>query len=1457
MGSPSSASFLREAPAHVDASHYLGDPDDPEASAMAPALPPPLQAGSALAHAKGEALETHRYSKLKPEQTPRWREIFKQYDRDGGGDVDLRELGLMFRQVGQAPNEEQMKLFIEEVDIDRSGTIDFEEFCLLMMRQQRLTECPDWLYTMLHPPFLGDDGVAEAAVASLPQVATLHDGKYEASQRIKRHMRLGKTGADADALASEADLVGSTTRYVEPKPGSASHRPPECADLSRDLLLTVCDLLPSTEHIKVAQLSGHHATFGPFVCQELLWRLCTSTRTTVEHLELAYDDLGDEGAIAVAAAIHELTCLVSIDISGNEIGQRGATALYEALCQLPKGSRLQSVKLEDNPRISPGLQWSIQTQVLVNNLGLIVTKSRERPLAAGTGLPEGAGGGDAASDEARWAPGSFPLEQDAGGMQAGAAPLVALREASLSVMHMPALRTHLTRTSSKHPPVQSLKLHDCPRLQDGALAQLFAVPAVGAADAAPRLQVGGGVAPPPHAFLHHVRWLRLSRCDAGDLTCQAICEAVEGGHLRALVGLALDRNKELTLSLGGNDAPSRALASTNGTSLGGFSTRGDGGKAGGGTSLVGNRPGLFGGFRDSPAAQKANAAAAEKAAAAAAKAADGSSSGASVQTHFPLATRLGAALRSVKSFRQLDLCNNPNLEDFACAALVDTLLAPAAPSAGGEQSPSGLHNGRRRRSISKDSVGGGGMSEPPSLRVLHLGATGSGNSTAAAVASKLNGSQLECLCLGSEVGDSGANALAPALTHAAGCTTLRELWLGNKIGDMGLAALASALSSPHPLKLLGLGGKVRGKVSVCNRLDERSPMLLSAMLRQQPSVHEGLCALRLSGNAKMGGAGITTLLRGLSSCQSLREIHVDGCGLEPGLLQASAIMDAMNEVWCLHKLVLDTVKGAATSTHGLGGAGGGGLQKSGGWGLKKDGGKGEGGGGRKPLLSMQQRLGLAKLLEDNRRMGRQRVESWRLSRSLEEVAWVFNELCNGLLPDMVDGGLSRWDGEACGTFVSNVGLPQYSASFAFNLKGSSLPSLQSSQLSQLGVTSHEDQKTILQAVRHLVFAYERRDAVRKAQSNWSALLATLKPGQQIDAADAEDDDGSGRPRRHQQRTARDGRSRQRFKQQQERGGGGGGRGGHRSPKRGGGHGGALTARATLQQHEHTQSSSSLLQRSIDAAAPAAGAPLAASAASAPVAATPQQRPDPIRALQLAEATMGTDIGSTQGGGAAVAGGSGGAGGGGLRLPAVNGATPRGASQSNARVSFNGAVRGDGAGLLAVSGTPRGSRGGTGARKGGAAADYIGQPTTDREGAGALPINPWLAPRLPPARTPAAYVVRSPRTARDRASASQVDDAALSFEYGYAYPPPAPPPAGVRKPMRRDEEMSRRILASLAHGGKLQDDAAPLHELGRFIVPAKNVYHTSQREAEHVDGHLEGGAISAETQRIIRRRLGLG
>ena len=54
-----------------------------------------------------------------------------------------------------------------------------------------------------------------------------------------------------------------------------------------------------------------------------------------------------------------------------------------------------------------------------------------------------------------------------------------------------------------------------------------------------------------------------------------------------------------------------------------------------------------------------------------------------------------------------------------------------------------------------------------------------------------------------------------------------------------------------------------------------------------------------------------------------------------------------------------------------------------------------------------------------------RVDSWRLSRSLDEVAWVFSTLCAGVDKEAIDGGLAKWDGAACAQLVTNLGLPQY------------------------------------------------------------------------------------------------------------------------------------------------------------------------------------------------------------------------------------------------------------------------------------------------------------------------------------------------------------------------------------------------------------------------------------------------
>ena len=41
-----------------------------------------------------------------------WNSTFKMFDRDGGGDISLQEIGLLFRQLGYAPAEAEMRALV-------------------------------------------------------------------------------------------------------------------------------------------------------------------------------------------------------------------------------------------------------------------------------------------------------------------------------------------------------------------------------------------------------------------------------------------------------------------------------------------------------------------------------------------------------------------------------------------------------------------------------------------------------------------------------------------------------------------------------------------------------------------------------------------------------------------------------------------------------------------------------------------------------------------------------------------------------------------------------------------------------------------------------------------------------------------------------------------------------------------------------------------------------------------------------------------------------------------------------------------------------------------------------------------------------------------------------------------------------------------------------------------------
>jgi Ca2+-binding EF-hand superfamily protein len=60
-------------------------------------------------------------------------QAFKVLDVDGNGAISTNELGEVMRSLGQNPTETGLRDLIKEIDVDLSGTIDFEEFKTLMI----------------------------------------------------------------------------------------------------------------------------------------------------------------------------------------------------------------------------------------------------------------------------------------------------------------------------------------------------------------------------------------------------------------------------------------------------------------------------------------------------------------------------------------------------------------------------------------------------------------------------------------------------------------------------------------------------------------------------------------------------------------------------------------------------------------------------------------------------------------------------------------------------------------------------------------------------------------------------------------------------------------------------------------------------------------------------------------------------------------------------------------------------------------------------------------------------------------------------------------------------------------------------------------------------------------------------------------------------------------------------
>ena len=186
-----------------------------------------------------------------------WR-AFGVFDADGNGEISAEELGQVMQALGQEPSLTELRSLIKEVDVEGSGTVDFEEFKALMIAQRgdsqsrlklafsifdqdnsdRITAeelknvmgrfglSEAELATMIKEVDLdGDGAIGFAEFCALAQDQPMEDHS-EASFHVERvHSPAGTANIAASiagTIAADLPLDSSSSNAAEPNPETAS-----------------------------------------------------------------------------------------------------------------------------------------------------------------------------------------------------------------------------------------------------------------------------------------------------------------------------------------------------------------------------------------------------------------------------------------------------------------------------------------------------------------------------------------------------------------------------------------------------------------------------------------------------------------------------------------------------------------------------------------------------------------------------------------------------------------------------------------------------------------------------------------------------------------------------------------------------------------------------------------------------------------------------------------------------------------------------------------------------------------------------------------------------------------------------------------------------------------------------------------------------------------------------------
>ncbi|XP_060566582.1 calmodulin-beta-like isoform X1 [Ruditapes philippinarum] len=130
-----------------------------------------------------------RKSSLPEEKLQELQEAFVLFDKNQDGMITKEELGAVLHALGQRPTVSEVQALIHSVDLDKSGTIDFEEFVKIF--STKLSIDPE---KELHEVFCIFDENGDGFISSDELYSMLH----KLGEHITKH--------EAQKMINEADL---------------------------------------------------------------------------------------------------------------------------------------------------------------------------------------------------------------------------------------------------------------------------------------------------------------------------------------------------------------------------------------------------------------------------------------------------------------------------------------------------------------------------------------------------------------------------------------------------------------------------------------------------------------------------------------------------------------------------------------------------------------------------------------------------------------------------------------------------------------------------------------------------------------------------------------------------------------------------------------------------------------------------------------------------------------------------------------------------------------------------------------------------------------------------------------------------------------------------------------------------------------------------------------------------